>query len=795
MKNSILTLTLILCCNWLFAQLNMSLTGRLEYDRQLNDVWAWVAPDGTEYALVGTTAGLSIVSLADPSEPDEVAFVEGPVSVWRDIKTWENYAYVSNETGGGIQIIDLSDLPNSVRDTFWTVTVEDRTLRNIHNLYIDSIGYCYVAGSNLNRGGLLIVDVDTDPWNPSLTGLGAAEYAHDVYVRDDLMYVSELNAGRMAIYDISDRTAPLLLGLQNTPYFFTHNIWLSDNGKVAFTTDERVTAPVTAYDVSDPTNIVELDEFRPAATLAQGNIPHNVHVWEDWLILSYYGDGGIIVDASRPSNLVEVGNFDTFFNLDPGQGAWGAYPWLPSGLVLVTDMGNGLFVLEPNYVRAAWLEGKITDASNGAAVNEVKVEILADQVNVDYSNLTGDYKTGLALSGTFDVRFFKQGYLPLVAPATLNNGELTILNVELIPAGLNRLSGITLMEEGGATIDGAQVLLEGEQGRFEGVSNEAGLFDVQDIYEGDYQLYVGSWGYLPKALGMISISKDTALTVTLESGYQDDFFFDFGWMSTIEGEGARGAWTIGKPRGTYRANGEPVNPYEDINGDLGEQCYMTGNGGGNSGTDDVDDGIATLVSPVMDLSNYIEPILTYHLWWYNSGGTVAPDDSLMVYLTNGQDTIVLENLQAEESAGAWREESYFSLNELIELTDSMQLILVTGDLDPNGHLVEAAVDLMQVRELAVINGADEETEAAFHVTAFPNPFREVIRLRFDELQVNMETQVRVFNQIGQQTLQTQIPAGAWMYDLPAADWAPGVYYIRLETANFGSSTVKVVKVR
>ncbi|MEZ4991492.1 MAG: T9SS type A sorting domain-containing protein [Saprospiraceae bacterium] len=102
---------------------------------------------------------------------------------------------------------------------------------------------------------------------------------------------------------------------------------------------------------------------------------------------------------------------------------------------------------------------------------------------------------------------------------------------------------------------------------------------------------------------------------------------------------------------------------------------------------------------------------------------------------------------------------------------------------------------MQVRELAVINGADEETEAAFHVTAFPNPFREVIRLRFDELQVNMETQVRVFNQIGQQTLQTQIPAGAWMYDLPAADWAPGVYYIRLETANFGSSTVKVVKVR
>jgi choice-of-anchor B domain-containing protein len=772
----------------------MELAGKLEYDRQLNDVWAWVAPDGTEYALVGTTGGLSIVSLADPGDPTEVAFVEGPVSVWRDIKTWENYAYVSNETGRGLQIVDLSDLPNSVRDTFWTVTVQDNTLRNIHNLYVDSVGYCYIAGSNLNRGSVLILDVDTDPWNPSLVGLGAAEYAHDVYVRDDLMYASELNQGRMAIYDISDRSAPLLLGLQNTPLLFTHNIWLSDNGQVAFTTDERLTAPVTSYDVSDPTNIVELDRFRPAATLAQGNIPHNVHVWRDWLILSYYGDGGIIVDASRPDNLVEVGNFDTFFDLDPGSGAWGAYPWLPSGLVLVTDIGNGLFVLEPNYVRAAWLEGKITDASSGAPVNEVKVEIIADLANVEFSELTGNYKTGLAISGTFDVRFFKQGYLPLVVPATLQNGVLTVLDVQMTPASLNRVSGITLREEGGVVIADAQVVLEGEQGRFEGITDEAGIFEVQEVFQGNYELYVGAWGYLPRMLGNIAISKDTALTINLENGYRDDFFFDFGWTSSEEGEGVTGAWTRGTPRGTYRANGEPVNPPVDIDGDIGDQCFMTGNSGGSSTTGDVDDGIVTLVSPPMKLSEYLEPVLTYHLWWYNSGGSVQPDDSLMVYLTNGADTIVLENLQLEESAGQWRAESYFELNGLLEITDDMQLIVVTGDLDPAGHLVEAAIDFVRVRELALINDADEAVEPAWTVKAFPNPLRDYIRLSFDELPITTQTQLRVFNQIGQQLIHTQIPAGVLNYELPASNWAPGVYFIRLDAPQMGSRTVKVVKV-
>lgn len=796
MKNTVLLLAFLLINGVVFAQLNMQLVGQLDYGTDVNDVWAWVAPDGTEYALVGTREGLSIVSLADPAQPAEVAFVNGPSSLWRDVKAWDSYAYVSNENGSGIQIVDLSGLPGSVRDTFWTVESDGKMLDNIHNLYVDSAGYAYVAGSNLFRGGPFIIDLNENPWDPQFIGPIASIYAHDIYVRGNLAYSSELYAGQMAIYDISDKEMPILLGTQQTPYDFTHNIWLSDDGTIAFTTDERLTAPVASYDVSDPTNIRELDQFRPAATLAQGNIPHNVHVWQDWLILSYYGDGGIIVDASRPANLVEVGNFDTFLGGIGTVGAWGAYPFLPSGLVLVTDIANGLYVLEPTYVRAAWLEGQVTDADSGAPINGVNVEILSAQPNIETTDLSGDYKTGQALAGIFDVRFFKEGYLPVTASATLANGVLTVLDVSLKQASLSQISGITLRDEGGAIIVGAQVLLEGEQGNYQGISQENGLFSMEDVYEGTYRLYAGKWGYITQDLGSVSIKKDTSFTINLKQGYQDEFFFDFGWEHTLVGEnGARGPWTLGEPVGTYRDNGEAVNPEFDIVGDIGDGCYQTGNVGGSSGTDDVDNAVSTLISPLMDLSTYEDPVLTYYAWFYNSGGSSAPDDSLLIQITNGIDTVILENIGSEESGSEWRPESFFHLKDYIELTASMRLILITADLEPNGHLVEAAFDFVRVREQELVSSSDEPEIVDLPVKAFPNPFREQLHLDLRELQMVQPVELRAFNQMGQQLIQLEIPGGTAIFDLPIQDWSPGVYFVRLGLPGKGNKTLKVVKVR
>ena len=58
---------------------------------------SWVDSAGNEYAIVGTNDGTSIFDLSDPANPNEVLFVPGMNSIWRDVKTYGHYAYVTTE--------------------------------------------------------------------------------------------------------------------------------------------------------------------------------------------------------------------------------------------------------------------------------------------------------------------------------------------------------------------------------------------------------------------------------------------------------------------------------------------------------------------------------------------------------------------------------------------------------------------------------------------------------------------------------------------------------------------------
>ena len=287
MKKSILTLYLLTLVFTAFSQINMELVGQLTYSERLSDIWCYIAPDGTEYALVGTFGSTSIVSLADPTNPVEVANISGGESVWRDLKTWGDHAYVTTDTPAedGLLVIDLSDLPNTVSTFNWkphlpdlSIGTDEDTLLNCHNLYIDELGVVYLSGCNLNEGGVIMADVATTPGQPIYVGATQAVYSHDAYARGNLLYSSDILAGRFTIFDVTDKLEPIKLGEQITPFEFCHNAWLSDDGNTLYTTDERANAFTAAYDVSDPTDIRFLDAYRPAATLGTGVIPHNVHV-------------------------------------------------------------------------------------------------------------------------------------------------------------------------------------------------------------------------------------------------------------------------------------------------------------------------------------------------------------------------------------------------------------------------------------------------------------------------------------------------------------------------------------
>ncbi|MGB3547974.1 MAG: choice-of-anchor B family protein [Saprospiraceae bacterium] len=763
---------------------NTTLRSNVTYDADLNDIWAYVAPDGTEYALVGLRSGVSIVSLADPDNATEVVFLEGQFSTWRDLKVYGEYAYVVADQGSsteGLTIIDLTDIANGNAPlTHNNYQVAGGTLQRAHNIYIDvPTGLAYLAGANINSGGMVIFDVATTPGEALFVAAAPAIYSHDVYVQDGIMYASEIYKGFMTLYDVSDPQDITELGGIETPFSFTHNIWVSADGQYAYTTDERGDAPMGAYDVSDPANIIELDEFRPLATVNEGVIPHNTHFLNDYLVLSYYTDGLVVVDASRPSNLIEVAHYDTWLGASGGfNGAWGATPFLPSGLVLVSDISSGLFVIEVDYQRAAFLEGTITASEGGNPLAGATVEILeSPQVTTQSTDGLGRYQTGQAAAGTYSVRISRSGYQSLETDVELVNGQVTILDTFLLALPTFTLGGSVVeaadLEEGVAA---ARVILIYEDGtEFTAIAGSDGTLALNNLFVGTYDIYYGAWGYRNAAQFNVSLGAGNDLVLPLENGYLDDFIVDQGWSATSDADATSGFWVRDVPVGTNFGS-EISNPGADVSNDIGNQAYITGNGGGAAGSDDIDGGAVILTSPIIDLEGIEEPILRYQYWFYNAGGNADPNDFLRVELTNGSETVTLAEYTT--SASTWREDS-FLLNEIaIDLSGELRIRFTAVD-QPEGHLSEAGLDNFEIYDGATVATEDVRLPD-LRVSIAPNPSAEAFRVSYDLPVTAGRVEALAYDVTGRLLERRQLSnqAGAANFQI-GGNWLPGTYFLRL----------------
>jgi len=785
MKN-IFTCLFALCLCAAYGQqapTNMVLLDQLQYDVGGNDVWGYVAPDGTEYALMGLGTGTSIVSLADPSNIVEVANVPGPNSKWRDLKTWQDYAYVSNESQSGVAIIDLSDLPNGVTATEFQPMLNSQALQTIHNLYVDEMGFLYVAGSNLNSGGVIIYDLNQDAGNPVLAGVANSVYAHDVYTRDNLMYASDIFAGVFSIHDVTDKSNIQVLATQSTPFNFTHNAWLSDDGNTIFTTDELANAPTAAYDISDFSDIKKLDEFRPTSTIGLDVIPHNAHVINDFLVISHYTDGVIIVDANRPSNMVEVGNYDTYGGADGGfDGCWGAFPFFPSGIVLASNLEGSLDVLMPTYIRACYLEGNITDADNGASIANVNIKI-ATTLIATQADILGAYATGYGTAGTYEATYSHPAYFSQTIAVTLTNGEVTIQDVALMPKPIYALSGQVVDAADNTSIEGAAVYMKGESGQYETTTDASGNF-AANVISDTYEIYAGKWGYQTKLIAEQEVNAPTATTIPLDEGIRDEFVLDLGW--TVESTALRGIWERGEPAGTA-FNGAPLNPDFDLNTDLGDHCYVTGNGGGTAGQDDVDEGITVLSSPTMNLSTMVDPYLTYYTWFANPAQGGVGDDRMEIRLSDGNTEVVVETLTGFTSQ--WRPQSTIRVKDHFpNPTANMQVSFEAGDYDEQ-QLVEAAVDLFEVTDF--LTDVETAIDENIQITASPNPFHEELVINYSLENVDNNTQLDIHNALGQVVYSTPV-TNAQATHTVNKQLNAGIYFIQITNGQKISKPVKVV---
>ena len=427
----------------LHAQLNVTYQGDLPYTQSINDIWGYVDASGNEYALVGTQTGTSIVDISTPSTPTEIHFIPGTGSTWRDLKTWGTRAYVTTEATDQLLIVDLSGLPATINSSITNLSIG---FSSAHNIFIDENGVGYLFGSNLGAGGAVMIDIAGNPTNPTHLGNYSTYYIHDGFARNDVLWGSHIYAGHFGAIDVSNKSAPAVMATQTTDKVFTHACWLSTDNQTLFTVDERSDAPVEAWDVSNLANIQRRDTYKAHAGTSV--TPHNVFVRGDFVILSYYTAGVVILDATYPYNLIQVGNYDTSPATGSGfSGCWGTYPFFASGTLLATDRQEGLFVLTPNYTKACYLEGIVIDASSTIPITGATVTLSDALAMVETTNIFGSYATGTVTPGTYTLQIAAPGYVTQTINVTFsggcNGGPISTQNIALAPVPAPCSSGPT----------------------------------------------------------------------------------------------------------------------------------------------------------------------------------------------------------------------------------------------------------------------------------------------------------------------------------------------------------------
>jgi choice-of-anchor B domain-containing protein len=515
--------------------LNTTFRAKMTFSNQtLANIWGYTGRDGKEYALLGAAKGLIIVDISNPDAPNQIVQIPGPNNLWKEIKTYSHYAYIVSEGGMGIQVVDLKGLPspNLSYHYYKGDGAINNQLNAIHALHIDvNKGFLYAWGGNLFNGGAKIFDLKSDPYNPKYVGkYDQLGYIHDGFVDQDTMFSGHIYAGQFAIVNMANKNAAELLATQGTPGAFTHNTWPTDDRKTLFTTDEINNSFLSAFDISDPTDIKLLDKIQ--SNPGSNSIVHNTYILRNWAITSWYKDGFTIVDASKPDNLVQVGNYDTYPTAGSGfDGCWGVYPFFPSGTLIASNInalntGNGeLFIVTPDYHRACYLEGLITDAVTGQSLNNAKIEVLGSTpLTQELSTSSGIYKTGQATSGYFNIRVSKSGYQNYETLAFLKEGDVTIVNAALFPNGTFSITGTALRQSDNQPVDGATIWLYGAISTNSTTTDPNGLFSFPSVTPGVYNIVAEAPGLGLAELFGQTIASTQDVTLVLSDVFKRDNF-------------------------------------------------------------------------------------------------------------------------------------------------------------------------------------------------------------------------------------------------------------------------------
>jgi hypothetical protein len=333
-------------------------------DRFTSDLWVHgdFAYAGT-WACRGSNCGnrLHTWNVSNPGAASLTHVVEVNARVVNDVKIRADGLMgvitheASNDGQNGVTLLDLSDPARPLPITRFTAGLES----GVHNVWVEG-DYVYIVVDGLGNG-MRILDI-SNPSEPAIVGsyYAGSSFLHDIYVRDGLAFLSHWNAG-LVILDVGNGIAggsptnPVEVSRIATIGGQTHNAWYWPAAGYVFVGEEDFDTPgiMHVVDVRDLANPREVANFR-----VEGTTPHNFWLDEERAILylAWYEKGIRALDVSGAlmGDFNRQGREITSLLYSSGgscPGTSGTCTWAPQlhdGLVYLSDMNTGIWILQPD---------------------------------------------------------------------------------------------------------------------------------------------------------------------------------------------------------------------------------------------------------------------------------------------------------------------------------------------------------------------------------------------------------------------------------------------------------------